>query len=52
MRELLMTHWIDKFANAFRGVRKGIVGQTSFAVNLVLSATTLNLAAILHYAVW
>ena len=52
MRELLMTHWIDKFANAFRGVRQGIVGQTSFAVHLVLAATTLSLAAILHCEVW
>lgn len=47
-----MTHWIDKFANAFRGIRQGIVGQSSFFVHLALAFATLVLAIILHCEVW
>lgn len=47
-----MTHWIDKFANAFRGIRQGIVGQSSFVVHLALAFATLLLATFLHCEVW
>lgn len=48
----MRTHWYNKFANALRGIRCGIVGQSSFYVHLGCAAATLVLAAALHCEAW
>ncbi len=37
-------NWVAKFANAFRGVRQGISGQSSFLVHVPMAIATLALA--------
>ena len=39
--------WIDKFRNAFRGLRLGMVGQSSFSVHLPMTVIVLVVASIL-----
>lgn len=48
----MRSHWYNKFANAVRGIRWGVVGQSSFYVHLACAAATLVLAGILHCAPW
>ncbi len=48
----MRSHWYHKFANAMRGIRIGIVGQSSFHVHLTLAVATLGLALALHCEVW
>lgn len=48
----MLDHWYSKFANAFRGVRLGIVGQSSFLVHLTLAVATLGMALLLRCQPW
>lgn len=48
----MRSHWYNKFANALRGIRCGIVGQSSFYVHLACAVATLGLAAALHCEPW
>ncbi len=48
----LGSHWYNKFANALRGIRFGIVGQSSFYVHLLFSLATFGLAYALQCAAW
>lgn len=43
-----LTHWSRKFRNAFRGLRVGVVGQSSFYVHFVAAALVLIVAAVLQ----
>lgn len=36
--------WVVKFANAFRGVKQGVLGQSSFLVHVPMALATLALA--------
>ncbi len=47
-----MKHWIDKFANAFRGIGLGVRGQTSFIVHALVAAGVIAAATYLRCAVW
>lgn len=40
--------WQQKFRDAFRGVKEGIRGQTSFLVHLLFTATVLITAAVMR----
>jgi diacylglycerol kinase len=40
--------WKDKFADAFRGLKFGTRGQSSFAVHFFAAATVITSAAVLH----
>ena len=40
--------WKDKFRDAFRGMKVGVRGQTSFTAHFVASAAALGLAAVLR----
>ena len=44
---LLMTHWVNKFRCAFRGMGFGIAGQSSFYVHIPVAVVVLVLAAFL-----
>lgn len=48
----MRTHWYNKFANALRGIRCGVVGQSSFYAHLACAAATLGLAGVLHCEAW
>ncbi len=48
----MRSHWYNKFANAVRGIRWGIAGQSSFYVHLTLAAATLALAGALRCQPW
>jgi diacylglycerol kinase len=43
-----MKHWRDKFRNAFRGLRLGIVGQSSFSVHFPVALLVLATAGLLR----
>lgn len=43
-----MTHWVNKFRCAFRGLGFGIAGQSSFYVHIPIAMAVLALAALLH----
>lgn len=45
-------HWMDKFRNAFRGIRFGVQGQSSFAVHGPIGISVLGLAWWLDCEVW
>lgn len=47
-----MSHWIAKFAHAFRGIRLGIVGQSSFTVHLTTAALVGIVATVLRCELW
>lgn len=40
--------WVDKFGDAFRGLKFGIRGQSSFAVHIFMAAAVLIAAAMLN----
>ena len=40
--------WADKFRDAFRGVKTGVRGQSSFFVHFFLAAAVLITAMVLH----
>jgi len=40
--------WIGKFADAFRGIARAVLGQSSFAVHIPAALGTLALAAVLR----
>ena len=44
----MFKHWIDKFRNAFRGLRLGMLGQSSFSVHLPMTVLVLVVARILN----
>ena len=48
----MRSHWYNKFANALRGIRLGIVGQSSFHVHLTFTVATLGLAYALRCEAW
>jgi diacylglycerol kinase len=41
--------WLQKFQGAFRGVRLGVSGQSSFAVHLVCAVLVIAAAAVLQF---
>ena len=43
-----MTHWVNKFRCAFRGLGFGIAGQSSFYVHIPIAIAVLVLAAFLQ----
>ncbi len=43
----MISRWKAKFSNAFRGIRAGTAGQSSFAVHLPCAALVLLAAALL-----
>ena len=43
-----LRHWSLKFRNAFRGVRVGVVGQTSFYAHFLISFLVLVVATVLQ----
>lgn len=44
--------WFRKFANAFRGVRLGIVGHSSFYVHFPVAVAVLIIALLLRCEAW
>ncbi len=40
--------WLHKFADAFRGLRLGVAGQSSFVVHLLATVAVIGAAAILR----
>ncbi len=40
--------WKQKFADAFRGIREGVRGQSSFAVHFAVAAAVIAAAALLR----
>jgi len=44
--------WYQKFRDAFRGVRSGTRGQSSFQVHLIVAAAVIAAAAILRAELW
>ncbi len=40
--------WLDKFGDAFRGIARAVLGQSSFAVHIPAALGTLALAALLR----
>jgi diacylglycerol kinase len=40
--------WIDKFSDAFRGLRRAVCSQTSFAVHLTVAVAVVIAAAVLR----
>lgn len=44
--------WRDKFREAFRGVKKGARGQSSFAVHIFFAAVALAAAVALECELW
>jgi diacylglycerol kinase len=40
--------WADKFANAFRGIRRATLGQSSFRVHFAAAAAAIAVAAVLR----
>ena len=40
--------WLQKFRNAFRGMKQGVRGQSSFFVHFFVAAAVLATAAVLH----
>ena len=47
-----MQHWIKKFALAWRGIREGIDGQTSFYVHFPMAIAVWVAAAFLRCEFW
>ena len=43
--------WKQKFSDAFRGLREGIRGQSSFAFHFVIALVAIAVAAALHMSV-
>ena len=43
--------WADKFRDAFRGIRQGVRGQSSFTVHIIMAAAVVIVAALLKAAV-
>ena len=39
--------WADKFRDAFRGIRQGVRGQSSFTVHIMMAAAVAIVAALL-----
>ena len=44
--------WYEKFRDAFRGIRTGMRGQSSFQVHIVVAVTVLIAAALLRCRLW
>jgi diacylglycerol kinase len=44
--------WYEKFRDAFRGVRSGMRGQSSFQVHIVVAVAVLAAAALLRCTFW
>ena len=44
--------WYEKFRDAFRGVRTGMRGQSSFQVHIVVAVAVLISAALLRCRLW
>jgi diacylglycerol kinase len=44
--------WFEKFRDAFRGVRTGMRGQSSFQVHIVVALTVIVAAALLRCSLW
>lgn len=44
--------WRDKFREAFRGVKRGVRGQSSFAVHFFFALVALTAAVALECAAW
>ena len=47
-RPLAPRTWIGKFGDAFRGIARAVLGQSSFAVHIPAALGTLALAAVLR----
>lgn len=47
-----MQHWIEKFTNAFRGLPRGIRGQSSFTIHFAVSAGVVALARMTQCQRW
>ena len=45
-------HWIRKFGNAFRGVKRGVRGESSFFVHFFIAVCVVVAAAILRMPIW
>ena len=43
--------WVDKFRDAFGGIRQGVRGQSSFTVHIMMAAAVVIVAALLKAAV-
>jgi diacylglycerol kinase len=44
--------WRAKFADAFRGFKRGVRGQSSFCVHFFIGAAVLTAAGVLECALW
>ena len=44
--------WYEKFRDAFRGVRTGMRGQSSFQVHIVMAIAVIGAGAALRVALW
>lgn len=42
----MVQHWLRKFSNAFRGVRVGMLGQSSFAIHLPAALAVLAIGMV------
>jgi undecaprenol kinase len=47
-----MAHWVNKFANALRGIRLGMAGQSSFLVHISVAFFVLVAAYVLQCTLW
>lgn len=47
-----MQHWIKKFSNAFRGLPRGIRGQSSFTIHAAMSIGVIALARMTQCQRW
>jgi diacylglycerol kinase (ATP) len=52
IREPKPRSWYEKFRDAFRGVRTGTRGQSSFQVHLGVAVATIVAAALLRCTLW
>jgi diacylglycerol kinase len=47
-----MAHWVNKFANALRGIGFGMAGQSSFLVHVSVAVLVLIVAFVLQCTLW